>query len=321
MFFVISGWARPCRALVDRVGARPSCSLRCRALPPLGWWRALAQGYGGWWWLPPRRAGQRTVPPGGLHHPEQARVPSGWGTALRCTASAATWAGPRRRCSWRALPRPRVHGAPPACAARLLALLVLAIMVINRDALDDRQGAGPTRPRAPPVRRQPSPSIPWPSLKLPSVWLCFSFFFWSTCALSAIQALPAPHCSPCTACPLSLNGHGGHRLHAVRRGRRWPGGFLVGRVQQLEQVISVCLLGSLPRCWRWWAGAVAWHRRPGGGLIAGLGTGLAGPSRDMLIKRAARPAPQAVPWHRVLGPGPGLLPGGPRVRRPCWTGA
>ena len=67
------------------------------------------------------------------------------------------------------------------------------------------------------------------------------------------------------------------------------GGVLVGRVLRLERLISVCLLA---------AGAmlvvVGWGVLPGMGALAlaalaGIGSGLAGPSRDMLIKRAAPP--------------------------------
>ena len=88
----------------------------------------------------PWRAGQRALPPGGLHHPEQARIPQrlghgfavhgisgnlGWATAPVFMAGIATATG-----SWR---------TASLCGAAF-ALLVLAIMVINRDALDDRQG-------------------------------------------------------------------------------------------------------------------------------------------------------------------------------------
>ena len=41
-------------------------------------------------------------------------------------------------------------------------------------------------------------------LKLPSVWLCFSFFFWSTCALSAIQSFASPALQSMYGLPLSL---------------------------------------------------------------------------------------------------------------------
>ena len=67
------------------------------------------------------------------------------------------------------------------------------------------------------------------------------------------------------------------------------GGFLVGRVERLEKTISACLLfsGGLLAlvATGWLPGYVAL----GVAALAGVGTGLAGPSRDMLVKRAAPP--------------------------------
>ena len=72
------------------------------------------------------------------------------------------------------------------------------------------------------------------------------------------------------------------------------GGFLVARVARLERIISSCLLASAALLLAVGLGLVPQHA--GGGAlavalvsIAGIGTGLAGPSRDMLIKQAAPP--------------------------------
>jgi FSR family fosmidomycin resistance protein-like MFS transporter len=67
------------------------------------------------------------------------------------------------------------------------------------------------------------------------------------------------------------------------------GGFLVSRVERLERTIAIAMCagaallalvgtGLLPGMAALWVAA-----------IAGAGTGVAGPSRDMLIKRAAPP--------------------------------
>jgi predicted MFS family arabinose efflux permease len=67
------------------------------------------------------------------------------------------------------------------------------------------------------------------------------------------------------------------------------GGFLTTRVLRLERVIAVCLLSAAALLAL--AGS-AWVPGPAAlilTMVAGLGTGLAGPSRDMLIKRAAPP--------------------------------
>jgi FSR family fosmidomycin resistance protein-like MFS transporter len=294
VFFVISGVGQALAGfLVDRVGARPVLFFALASFRGGRLRRALAQGYdragagGG-----TGRAGQRAVPPGGLHHPEQARIaPARWGMASRCTASAATWAGPRRRCSWRALPRPRAHGARLRLRRGCAALRAGRAGVAAR-AIDDRQGAWAHQ--AARAAAAGAAEHPMAFLKLPSVWLCFSFFFWSTCALSAIQSFASPALQQMYGLPLSA-------------ARPWW---------------SPATCCAARPAW-WWAasGGRAWSgwRRPSGDLpagvgraagaggqrlaahgmalvvasLAGLGTGLAGPSRDMLIKRARRPAPRA----------------------------
>src|SRR5947207_3348517 len=45
---------------------------------------------------------------------------------------------------------------------------------------------------------------PLPFLRLPSVWLCFSFFFWTTAALSAAQRFASPALQTLYGVPLSL---------------------------------------------------------------------------------------------------------------------
>ena len=67
------------------------------------------------------------------------------------------------------------------------------------------------------------------------------------------------------------------------------GGFLVGKVDRLEKVISASLLAAAVLLalvgMRWLPGYAAL----GVAMLAGFGTGIAGPSRDMLVKRAAPP--------------------------------
>ena len=67
------------------------------------------------------------------------------------------------------------------------------------------------------------------------------------------------------------------------------GGFLVPRVQRLEKIISVCLLGSAVLLALVGMGVLPGMAAVVVAALAGTGTGLAGPSRDMLIKRAAPP--------------------------------
>src|SRR3989344_2905661 len=256
VFFVISGVGQALSGfIVDRVGARPVMFFALSSFAAAGLAAGIAQGYWGLL-LAAALAGlgnapfhpvdftilNKRVSPQRLGHGFSVHGISGnlgWATAPVFMAGIATATG-----SWRT-----------AClCGGLFALVVLAIMVWNRDALDDRQGAWVHQAKG--GAGAAKPEHPMAFLKLPSVWLCFSFFFWSTCALSAIQSFASPALQSMYGLPLSITA----------------------------MVVTGYML----------CGAVGMGFLPGVGAVvvasvAGLGTGLAGPSRDMLIKRAAPP--------------------------------
>lgn len=289
VFFVISGVGQALSGfLVDRVGARPVlfAALACFALAGLA--AAWAPGYGGLL-LTAALAGLGNAP----FHPvdftilnkrvSQPRLGHafsvhgitgnlGWAAAPVFMAGLTAATG-----SWRL-----------ACAgAALLAALVLMAMVWHREALDDRQGrwAHAARPAASGTVAE----HPMAFLKLPSVWLCFSFFFWTTCALSAIQSFASPALQSLYGLPLAVTSLVVTGYMLAGAAGMVIGGFLVAKVERLERTIGVCLVGSGVLL-----AVVGLGVLPGPGAVlvaalAGLGTGIAGPSRDMLIKRAAPP--------------------------------
>lgn len=288
VFFVISGVGQALSGfLVDRVGARPVLFCALGSFVLAGVAAASAQGYAGLV-LAAALAGLGNAP----FHPVDFTILNkrvsaarlghgfsvhgisgnlGWAVAPLFMAGLATASG-----SWRL-----------AClCGAALALLVLAVMVWQRDALDDRQGAW--------AHELPNPANvaapiehPMAFLRLPSVWLCFSFFFWSTCALSAIQSFASPALQKMYGLPLSLTALVVTGYMVCGAIGMVAGGFLVGRVARLEKTISVCLVASalllVLAGTGWLYGSVALAVA----ALAGLGTGMAGPSRDMLIKRAA----------------------------------
>lgn len=173
------------------------------------------------------------------------------------------------------------------CGAALAAI-ILTIMVINRDALDDRVSLASAAPKAAGAAAGPQ-EHPMAFLKLPSVWLCFSFFFWTTCAMSAIQSFSSPALQQLYGLPASITAYvvTGYMLFGAAG--MVLGGFLVGRVERLEKVISACLLFSGILLALVGTGWLPGYVALGVAALAGIGTGLAGPSRDMLVKRAAPP--------------------------------
>lgn len=288
VFFVISGVGQALAGfLVDRVGARPVLflALCCFTLAALA--AGFAQGYTGLM-LAAALAGlgnapfhpvdftilNKRVSPQRLGHGFSVHGISGnlgWAAAPVFLAGIATATG-----SWRTA----------ALAAAGLAAGVLALMLWQRDAIDDRQGAWAHQAQG--GAGAPT-EHPMAFLRLPSVWLCFSFFFWSTCALSAIQSFASPALQQMYGLPLSATAMVVTGYMLCGAAGMVAGGFLVGRVERLEKVIGICLLASAALLALVGSGWLPGMAALAVAAFAGLGTGLAGPSRDMLIKRAAPP--------------------------------
>lgn len=288
VFFVVSGVGQALAGfVVDRVGARPVLFLALGSFVLAGVSAGLAQGYAGLV-LASALAGLGNAP----FHPvdftilnKRVSAPRlghgfsvhgisgnlGWAAAPVFLAGIATATG-----SWRT-----------AClAAAVLAACVLALLLWQRAAIDDRQGSWAHQAQG--AAAAPA-EHPMAFLRLPSVWLCFSFFFWSTCALSAIQSFASPALQKMYGLPLSLAALvvTGYMLFGAAG--MVVGGFLVGRVERLERVIGICLLASAALLVLAGSGVLGGMAVLAVTSLAGLGTGLAGPSRDMLIKRAAPP--------------------------------
>jgi MFS transporter, FSR family, fosmidomycin resistance protein len=170
-----------------------------------------------------------------------------------------------------------------ACA--LWALAVLALMLWQWDAIDDRIDQ-----RRPAKRGTATVAdAPLAFLRLPSVWMCFSFFFFSTCALTAILSFAGPALHRMYDLPLASASIvvTGYTLCGVAG--LLLGGFLAARAERLERTIGACLAASAGLLVLVGSGWLTAGLALGVAAFAGLGTGLAGPSRDMLIKRASPP--------------------------------
>ncbi len=163
---------------------------------------------------------------------------------------------------------------------------MLLVLVWQREAIDDRLGHWAHQA---PGSVAPAAEHPLAFLRLPSVWLCFSFFFWSTCAIAAMQGFAGPalqrmHGLSVTLAALVITG-----FMLSGAAGMIAGGFLVARSERLERVIGAALLaaaGALCLAGSGWLPGVA---SAAVAALAGFGVGLAGPSRDMLIKRASPP--------------------------------
>ncbi len=297
VFFVISGVGQALAGfLVDRVGAFPVllAAMACFAMAALA--AATAQGYEGFM-VAAAIAGLGNAP----FHPadfsilnQRVRVSRlghafsvhgisgnlGWAAAPLVITAVSNLSG-----SWR--------WSMVCCAAWAV---VMAILLWWRAAALTTIAAVPPATTSAGAAHRPSDVSASPSapvqpalafLRLPEVWVCFMFFFWSTCALAAVQSFVGPALSqrygePLEWLALMVTGY----MVASAIGMI-SGGFLVKSSPRLEQNIALALAAAAILLVL--AGSAWLPSQVSGVLVAlaGFGTGLAGPSRDMLIRQAA----------------------------------
>jgi FSR family fosmidomycin resistance protein-like MFS transporter len=290
-FFVISGVGQAMAGfLVDRVGARPVLfvALSCFVLAALA--TATAESYAGLM-LAAALAGLGNSP----FHPVDFTILNKRVSQPRL-GHAFSVHGITGNLGWAAAPvfltaLTVATGSWRIAAAGMgaWALLVLVVLWIHRDAIDDKAGSWGHEAASSKGGIAAKAEHPMAFLRLPSVWLCFSFFFWSTCALSAIQSFASPALQSMYGLPLSITAFvvTGYMLFGAAG--MVVGGFLAARAERLERIIGSCLLGAAVLLCLVGSGLLPGLLAAAVAAVAGFGAGLAGPSRDMLIKQAAPP--------------------------------
>lgn len=292
VFFAVSGIGQALAGfLVDRVGARPVLFAALSCFVAAGALAASAQGLDGLM-LAAALAGlgnspfhpvdftilNKRVSPPRLGHAFSVHGVSGnlgWAAAPVFQLAIVQATG-----SWR--------WALVACAA--WALLVLLLLLWQRDAIDDAAVARrPALDSASAKGDDGGEPATFAFLRLPSVWLCFSFFFFSTCALSAVQSFAGPALSKMYQLPLSTTAYIVTGYMVAGALGILSGGFLVARTTHLERVIGACLAAAALLLALVGSGVLPGLLAMAATALAGFGAGLAGPSRDMLIKRASPP--------------------------------
>ena len=182
--------------------------------------------------------------------------------------------------------------------AGALAFTVLAVLWLNRERLmldsvldgapaAKPTGAMPARVASTVVAVQPAAEGSLAFLKLPAVWMCFAFFFFYAMALSGVQAF-APeaarllHNVPVHAAALCLT------IYMVCSAAGMVvGGFLAADPARCERIIGVGFgVAALVALTLGFADVPPMMVPVLFGVM-GFGAGIAGPSRDLIVKRAA----------------------------------
>lgn len=170
--------------------------------------------------------------------------------------------------------------------AAALVFAVLVLLWFNRDQLTlELAPAGLPHGGASPAAGEGALDF----LKIPAVWMCFGFFFLYAMSLSGVQAF-APeaarllHNVPVSAAAICLTVY-----MLCSAGGMLVGGFLVSDPARCERIIGagfgVAAIVAL---------AIGYADIPPMAVpvlfgVMGFGAGIAGPSRDLIVKRAAPP--------------------------------
>jgi FSR family fosmidomycin resistance protein-like MFS transporter len=301
VFFVVSGVGQALAGfVVDRIGARPVLftALGCFVAASLA--AALAPGYAGLM-LAAALAGLGNAP----FHPADFTILNRRVSAPRL-GHAFSVHGISGNLGWALAPVVLIGLSQATGSWRLacvgvaaLGAAVLALLWTQRAALDDHHGAHRAAQAAEQAAHAQAaratgsaPRLaehPMAFLKLPTVWLCFSFFFWTTAALSAIQGFASPALVRLYGLPASATAFVVTAYMLCGAAGMVAGGFLVARVERLERTIAAAMALSAGLLLLTASGWLPPLLAAACVALAGVGTGLAGPSRDMLIKRAAPP--------------------------------
>ncbi len=164
-------------------------------------------------------------------------------------------------------------------AAGLLVFAVMGVLLLNRDKL--------TLDVTPPGKSGTVPDSSLGFLRIPAVWMCFAFFFWYAIVLSVVQAFAPEAARHLHGVPLPLVAMCLTTYMVCSAGGMVLGGFLAADPARCERIVGVgfgvaaviallLALGSF---------AAAWMVPVLFGAM-GFASGIAAPSRDLLVKRS-----------------------------------
>jgi FSR family fosmidomycin resistance protein-like MFS transporter len=188
----------------------------------------------------------------------------GWAAAPLFLAAVATLS------SWR---------TALLCASAIPALMLLTLF-LNRRVLG-------TNPPVQTAAQKAGGSFDF--MRLPAVWMCFGFFFLTSVALGGIQAFSSTSLTSLYGISLATAATAYTTFMLSSAAGMVAGGFLAARAHNHDRTIAICFLFAAALALLLAASVV-----PGPLVVLvmgaiGLSTGVAGPSRDLLIRAAAPP--------------------------------
>jgi MFS family permease len=162
---------------------------------------------------------------------------------------------------------------------------VLAVLIARRKILDPMTKAERTAHAARQSAANPGSALGF--MRLPAVWMCFAFFMITAMSLSGVQVFAPAALHELYETPLTVASAAITVFMIFSAAGMIIGGFIAARSQHHERVIAVAfLIGA--SC----AVALGAGLTPGMLVwlpiaVMGFSSGVAGPSRDLLVRAAA----------------------------------
>ena len=288
VFFVVSGIGQALAGfVVDRIGAVPVLLFALAAFVVAACGLAASTHYA-WLMLFAAIAGVGNAP----FHPVDYSIMNERVSAPRLGRAYAVH-GVTGSLGWAAAPVFLVGIAQPfgwraaAAGAGALAAVVLLVVWRHRALLEGVHRAPAREARAAQAAGGAAYTLAF--LRLPAVWLSFAFFFSWAVALGGVQTFGPEASKALHAVPVELAALCVTAYMLANAGGMLVGGFLLADPARSERMIAtgfgVAVLVAL---------LIGFSAVPGWSVpllfaAMGLGAGIAGPSRDLLVKRATPP--------------------------------
>jgi len=184
-------------------------------------------------------------------------------------------------------------------SAALLEAIILVILWVNKNQLLDNVKERHESSHASAQAANPggAPESAFAFLKLPAVWLCWMFFFFSMASTSSLQSFAPSALFSIYELPLTTGSYYITLLALGSAGGVLFGGYLAAKLQAPERIVSTCLSVTVVMCLLLATGFISLELIPIIFFALGFGYGVVAPSRDLLVKKAT---PQGVAG-RVYG--------------------
>lgn len=170
-----------------------------------------------------------------------------------------------------------------SCAA-VIPLAVLGVLIAKRRVLDPGKPAAGSHPAG---KATMAPEHALGFMRLPAVWMCFAFFLITAMSLSGVQVFAPAALHELYDTPLAVAGAAITVFMVFSAVGMIIGGFIAARSVHHERVIAIAFIVAAACAMALGAGLtpgmLVWVPI----AVMGFASGVAGPSRDLLVRAAA----------------------------------